>query len=98
MTDKINQIINDRGQTHGSFRANAETAQTLKVVLRNNERFYALPPTQREALDMICTKHHGRLTVVTIIKTRGTTLPDTQHLSVMNSTSKPNQRVRALMT
>ena len=56
MTDKINQIINDRGQTHGSFRANAETAQILKVVLRNNERFYMLPPTQREALDMIMHK------------------------------------------
>jgi hypothetical protein len=56
MTDQINQILNDREQTHGSFQANAETAQTLKVVLRNNERFYALPPTQREALDMIMHK------------------------------------------
>ena len=53
---QVDQILEQRSETHGSFIANAGTAQALKRVLHMNENWHHLASDQREALDMICHK------------------------------------------
>ena len=53
---EVDQILEQRLETHGSFTANAATSQALKRVLHMNENWHHLASDQREALDMICHK------------------------------------------
>ena len=57
--DNINEILNERAKTHGDFSEVAITAQLLKnnifVRLEQTSK-YPLNDTQRESLDMICSK------------------------------------------
>lgn len=52
---KLKEILNERGDTYGSFVENAGVAQTLKEVIRANEN-NVLDTYQQEALDQICSK------------------------------------------
>lgn len=54
--DQIANLIAEREQTHGRFGDTAETAQELKAALCNRKGWHRMNLTQREALDMICSK------------------------------------------
>lgn len=49
-------ILAEREKTHGDFRETAAFSQNLKQIVRLAPAFEKLPPEQREALDLICTK------------------------------------------
>jgi len=53
-----NQVLNERGKTHGDYAKTAEIAQVLKVVVRGymEENKAEFSQTQCESLDLICTK------------------------------------------
>lgn len=53
---KTEQVLNERGTTHGRFEDNAEVAQRLKEVLRSREGWANLTHVQRESLEMCCHK------------------------------------------
>lgn len=57
--DNINEILNTRAKTHGDFSEVAITAQLLKnnifIRLQQTSK-YPLNDTQRESVDMICSK------------------------------------------
>ena len=55
MTD-INETLEERSKTHGSFSMNAQLAQHMKQTLRESEKWYGLTLMQHEALDMISSK------------------------------------------
>jgi hypothetical protein len=52
----IDNILQERGETHGPFPSGAAISQALKRVLHMNENWHHLASDQREALDMICHK------------------------------------------
>ena len=54
----IDEILAERGKTHGDFKDHAETAQRLKSTLREQSKGWQiwLSHTQQEALEMICHK------------------------------------------
>ena len=54
----INEILAERGKTHGDFKDHAETAQRLKSTLREQSKDWQIDfsHTQQEALEMICHK------------------------------------------
>ena len=54
MTD-INEVLEERGKTHGCWTKQAETSQTLKDVLTECST-NCLSHGQSEALQMICVK------------------------------------------
>jgi hypothetical protein len=52
---EVEQLLDERGRTHGDFRLHAEITQDLKSVIYG--RIASTPtPTQREALEMILHK------------------------------------------
>lgn len=51
-----NDLLQDRGKTHGSWEENASTSQRLKDVMRTSKGWQNCSPEQQEALDLICTK------------------------------------------
>lgn len=52
------QLLNERGKTHGSFDANAEIGQELKTIFRDYRNKYGgkFTDVQLEGLDMIALK------------------------------------------
>lgn len=54
--DSTASLLNERQKSHGSFVSVAMIAQELKLVLRQSTGWSTLPATQREALEMDCTK------------------------------------------
>lgn len=52
----IDDVLNQRQQTHGDFNRNAEIAQRLKDVLKSGTNYYDLTYLETEALDMIASK------------------------------------------
>ena len=54
--DRIEDILQERNTTHGSFMENAEVSQTLKCVMRSRSGYAMLSSVHREALDMIALK------------------------------------------
>lgn len=52
----IEEVLNQRQTTHGSFTKNAETAQMLKYFVKQGDNYNDMPVVQREALDMILHK------------------------------------------
>ena len=57
---KIEDILEERERTHGSFRENALTAQNIKAAMRHSPNWHKLPQHHKEALEMVGTKL-GRL-------------------------------------
>lgn len=54
--ETVEQILTQRGTTHGDFTDNARISQMLKDSLRNQHGWGNLNDVQREALDMISHK------------------------------------------
>lgn len=54
----IDEILAERGKTHGDFKDHAKTAQQLKFTLREQSKDWQVDflHTQQEALEMICHK------------------------------------------
>ena len=54
----IDEILAERGKTHGDFKDHAKTAQKLKFTLREQNKDWQVDfsHTQQEALEMICHK------------------------------------------
>ena len=50
------QLITERGRTHGPFSLNATMSQSLKAQIHGTHGWYRLTATQAESLDMICHK------------------------------------------
>jgi len=50
------QLITERGTTHGCFHDNASVSQALKHILQTRPNWDSLPVIHREALEMICLK------------------------------------------
>lgn len=55
-----NQLLEERGNTHGEFADNSRIAQCIKRTIREGRNWEALPSFACEALDMIAHKI-GRL-------------------------------------
>ena len=52
----LEQTLNDRGKTHGSFTENARTSQHLKAVMRKSPNWDELSQIQKEGLEVIAAK------------------------------------------
>ena len=53
---KIENILEQRGTTHGDFTDNAYIAQELKRIVRSGTIYIAMTAVQMEAIDMILHK------------------------------------------
>lgn len=53
---ETNDLLNERGKTHGSFIVNSRVSQAIKNALRREETYAQLPDIHREALDFIAGK------------------------------------------
>ena len=52
----LNEILRERGSTHGNFVDNSENSQKIKDTMRAGPNWSKLTFSQREALDMIAHK------------------------------------------
>lgn len=52
----IDDILNERGVTHGHFHDQAKTAQRLKRILHYTPNWELMDADMRESLEMICMK------------------------------------------
>ena len=54
----IDEILSERGKTHGDFKEHAKISQYLKLTLREQSADWQIDfsHTQQEALEMICHK------------------------------------------
>lgn len=52
----VNEMLVERGKTHGDFEAHAAMSQTFKYILRDSKAWDTLDPHMQEALDMIVHK------------------------------------------
>ena len=55
-TENIQEMLNSRNSTHGTFTSNAYISQSLKGIVRLGDSFSGLTTYEREALDMILHK------------------------------------------
>ena len=55
MTD-INEILKERGNTHGDYSEHAQYTQALKDIICSSPNWSELLPHQKETLDMIAHK------------------------------------------
>ena len=49
-------LLNERGSTHGDFTDNADIAQRLKAVVYSGKSYQQRTPVEKEAIDMILHK------------------------------------------
>lgn len=52
----VEKLLGERQKQHGDFLENARLSQALKDVLRSGDNWEKLPHTQKEALELVCTK------------------------------------------
>lgn len=52
----IDNILKERGNTHGDFKENSFLSQELKTFIRQSKGYDNLTPYMRESLDMILHK------------------------------------------
>ena len=52
----MNELLEERGKTHGDFSLNAHYAQKLRNMWRASDGWASMPEVQREALDNIALK------------------------------------------
>jgi hypothetical protein len=50
------ELLNERGKTHGDFKVQAEITQRLKLIMGEYKNWRQLNHDQREALEMIAHK------------------------------------------
>jgi hypothetical protein len=53
---KIDQVLAERGKTHGYFKSVAKTSQDLKRVMRDTPNWSNLSDDQKESLEMNASK------------------------------------------
>lgn len=53
---EIDNILEERGKTHGQYPKQARCSQALKYVLRTGDKFNQLSGEQLESLELICMK------------------------------------------
>ncbi len=56
MSRSIDEILDEREGQHGDFAYGAITAQTLKTVVRQNNKWVEMRPVHQEAIDNILQK------------------------------------------
>lgn len=56
MTNNVNEILQERAQTHGDYTDHAETTQKLKDIIRSGRTYGQCSAHERETLDMIAHK------------------------------------------
>jgi hypothetical protein len=56
MRSRLNDVLAERGRTHGDWSDNARLAQQMKELFRQEKGWLKLSACQREALDMIAGK------------------------------------------
>jgi hypothetical protein len=56
----VEDLLDERERTHGSFKENALTAQNIKAAMRHSPNWHKLPQDYKEGLEMVATKL-GRL-------------------------------------
>ncbi|XWY20082.1 DUF6378 domain-containing protein [Bisgaard Taxon 45] len=56
MADEIKKVLNDRQNTHGSFRMNATITQSMERYLKIGDSYQSWSPGQKEAAHMILQK------------------------------------------
>lgn len=58
MPNDINQVLKERGKTHGSFPTQANLSQQFKLLISKelSQQFKTLTPAMDESLDMIVHK------------------------------------------
>jgi hypothetical protein len=54
--DSTDQLLAERGRTHGKFEDTAGIAQSIKAAMRSTTVWHQLDVEQKEALEMIATK------------------------------------------
>jgi hypothetical protein len=52
----IQEILEERGESYGSFEDNATVAQNLKSSAASGRKWESMSPDAREAIHMICSK------------------------------------------
>jgi len=50
------EVLLERGKTHGDFTDNADIAQRLKYIIYSGKHYDKRTAIEREAIDMICHK------------------------------------------
>lgn len=53
---EIDEVLKERGKTHGDFPTQALTAQTLKYMIHQMPNWHDMPGYMRESLELIATK------------------------------------------
>ena len=56
MTTNIDNLLDERSDTYGTFEANAIISQALKLTFRQSPGWYRLAPDMQEAYDCIALK------------------------------------------
>jgi hypothetical protein len=52
MSSPTDELLNERGKTHGDYSRHAEITQSLKDYMRSCPNWNSLTPSQKETLDM----------------------------------------------
>lgn len=56
MSKPINEILLERGKTHGDFTDNSDIAQDLKDIVRAGRYWHKRTKVEREAIETMCSK------------------------------------------
>lgn len=56
MTQSVNDTLQARQHTHGSFSVNSQLSQTLKQTVAQSTNYPLLTDYEKEAIEMICHK------------------------------------------
>lgn len=51
--NKIDEVLEERGNNYGDYKTQALTSQAFKDIMRAHPNWKKLTPTQKESLDMI---------------------------------------------
>lgn len=52
----VEEILTERGKTHGDFTDNSDVAQDLKDIVRAGKYWHLRTKVEREAIETICSK------------------------------------------
>ena len=89
MTD-INKTLSDREETYGTFKNQADKAQSLKDVMRRYEEWENLTASQKESLDMIQHK------IARILNGKGNDYTDNWHDIAGYATLVENELIKKI--
>ena len=79
----VEEVIQDRRQTHGNFRDNARLSQMLKATMRATVSWEYLDDVEKESLDMIALKISRVLSGQSLEKQHWEDIEGYAHLALM---------------